>query len=130
MVEASNITADVQGYSITCGSKEGDHTVPKIDLVGAIQSTLQSRRLKFADDLPLVPILEKELEAFRTKVTSDRNETFGAWRESDHDDLVLALALAVWFGERDSGVPNQFAIPKQPLIPAYFGGGIGSSTGW
>ena len=32
------------------------------------------------------------------KVTADRNETFGAWRERDHDDLVMALALALFVG--------------------------------
>ena len=28
------------------------------------------------------------------------NETFESWRERDHDDLVLAVALAAWLGER------------------------------
>ena len=28
-------------------------------------------------------------------MTADRNETFEAWREKDHDDLVLALALHI-----------------------------------
>jgi hypothetical protein len=32
---------------------------------------------------------------WRMKVTADRNETFESWRERDHDDLVLALALAL-----------------------------------
>ena len=28
------------------------------------------------------------------------NETFESWRERDHDDLVLAVALAIWFGDK------------------------------
>jgi hypothetical protein len=31
-------------------------------------------------------------------VTAAANETFEAWRERDHDDLVLALALALYVG--------------------------------
>ena len=41
---------------------------------------------------------------FRVSVTSDRNETFAAWREKDHDDLVLALALAVF--------DSQLSVPR------------------
>jgi hypothetical protein len=40
-----------------------------------------------------------ELLAFRAKVTASANETFEAWRERDHDDLVLAVATAAWVGE-------------------------------
>jgi hypothetical protein len=32
------------------------------------------------------------------KVTADRTETFSSWRERDHDDLVMALALALFVG--------------------------------
>jgi hypothetical protein len=42
----------------------------------------------------------QELLAFRVKVTASANETFEAWRERDHDDLVLAVATAAWVGER------------------------------
>lgn len=103
MVKESGISADVRAYTITAGYKEGDGTVPKADLVAAVQAALQTRRLRFARALELRETLEKELEMFRVKVTADRNETFAAWREKDHDDLVLALALAVWYGERHGG---------------------------
>jgi hypothetical protein len=38
--------------------------------------------------------------AFQVKVTASAHETFGSWRENAHDDLVLAVALAAWLGER------------------------------
>ena len=41
-----------------------------------------------------VAILIRELETFRVKITEAANETFGAWREGQHDDLLLAVALA------------------------------------
>jgi hypothetical protein len=29
------------------------------------------------------------------------HDSYGAWREGTHDDLVLALACSLWAGERD-----------------------------
>jgi hypothetical protein len=46
----------------------------------------------------LTPVLAQELSLFRVKITLAANETFEAWRERDHDDLVLALALALYVG--------------------------------
>jgi hypothetical protein len=46
----------------------------------------------------LAPVLAEELGLFRVKVTAAANETFEAWWERDHDDLVLALALALYAG--------------------------------
>ena len=46
------------------------------------------------------------MENFRVKVTDAANETFGAWRERPHDDLVLAVAIAAWQAER----PAPFAL--------------------
>jgi hypothetical protein len=39
--------------------------------------------------------LLRELAAFRV-TTAKANETFGAVSHGGHDDLVLAVALAVW----------------------------------
>ncbi len=97
------ITASFRPYTITAGQQPGAGTVPKKDLVGAVQAALQNKRLRIAEALPLRPILERELETFRVTVTADRNETFSAWRERDHDDLVLALALALYVGSQSQG---------------------------
>jgi hypothetical protein len=45
-------------------------------------------------------MLVKELESFRIKVTTARSEASELWREGQHDDLVLAAALAAWWGEK------------------------------
>jgi hypothetical protein len=34
------------------------------------------------------------------KISDSGNEQFESWRERDHDDLVLAVALAVWAAEQ------------------------------
>jgi hypothetical protein len=31
---------------------------------------------------------------------STAHDSYEAWREGDHDDLVLSVALACWAGER------------------------------
>jgi hypothetical protein len=79
---------------------EGGFNVPKRDLIGVVQMLLQSRRLKFAAGLPGVDVLVRELETFRAKISiSTGHESFEAWRERDHDDCVLSLAIGCWVGE-------------------------------
>jgi hypothetical protein len=96
MFRAAKIAASLRPYSITGGDAITGCTVAKKHLVGAIQAPLASSRLRFAAELELTPVLVKELENFRAKVTLDRNEVFESWRERDHDDCVLSLALALW----------------------------------
>jgi hypothetical protein len=74
--------------------------VAKVQLVSVLQAQLSNRRLKIASGLPEAEILTEELHAFRTKITVAGNETFGSWRERDHDDMVLAVAMALWLAER------------------------------
>jgi hypothetical protein len=75
------------------------YSVPKRELVGCLQVLLQTGRLKIASGLPEVEVLVKELLNFQVKITASAHDTYGAWREGAHDDLVLALALATWYGE-------------------------------
>lgn len=75
-----------------------DLTVPKKDLVAVVQMALGNELLKVAK-LPLAPLLKKELQNFRMKYSKAGNAQFEAWRESDHDDMVLALAIAIWVAE-------------------------------
>lgn len=103
MVRAAKLTSRVHAYSITCGLQPGEGTVPKKDLVGAVSAALQQRRIKLAN-LDLAATLEAEMEAFRVKVTADRNETFASWREKDHDDILLAFTLALWFAELNPNI--------------------------
>lgn len=87
------------GHEVT-HSESGQFRVPKKDLVGSLQTLLQTRRLRVAKALPDAAVLVRELETFRVKVTESANESFGAWREGQHDDLVLSVALAAWMGEK------------------------------
>ncbi len=99
-----NMGLSFKSVVITGGEREvrdGDtYRVPKRDLVAAPQVLLQSRRLKIAPSLPEARTLTEELLNFRYEITRSANDAYGAWREGDHDDLVLAVALAVWAIER------------------------------
>jgi hypothetical protein len=44
--------------------------------------------------------LVEELQNFQVKVTAADKEDALSWRERPHDDLVLAVAIAAWQGER------------------------------
>ena len=93
------------GVTITAGSvaTKGEHKddirCPKKLLVSTLQVLLAERRLTFSGEMPLLPTLQSELQNFKVKITASANETFEAWRERDHDDLVLSVGLAAWVGE-------------------------------
>jgi len=101
--------ARVEGHFCIASISDGHETkhpgnsqweVPKRTLVSVMQVLLQRRRLHIASELPEAQTLVKELHTFRSKVSLVRNDTLELWREREHDDLVLAMALACWWAER------------------------------
>jgi hypothetical protein len=74
--------------------------VPKKELVSTLQVIMQSARLKISE-MPERKVIIHELQTFTAKINvATGHETFEAWRERDHDDMVLAVAMACWLGER------------------------------
>jgi len=94
---------NVLGISITGGTAIGrdqcGYTIPKRDLVSNAVVVLQSGKLKIAENLPLLSEMVQEMMNFKIKVSPRGHDSYEAWRESDHDDLVLATCLALWCGE-------------------------------
>jgi hypothetical protein len=92
--------------TITGGQKvtmddEGLH-IPKGELVSAVQRVLQEERIRLPADDPHVDTLTTELTDFQANITLSGHVTYGAaegWRSGKHDDLVLAAAMALWWGE-------------------------------
>jgi hypothetical protein len=77
------------------------YRVPKRELVSRLLGPFEGGRLKIAAGMPLAPELRDELLNFRVKIDRETaHDSYEAWRESDHDDLVLACALACWWVER------------------------------
>jgi hypothetical protein len=74
-----------------------EYSVPKQDLVSALEVPFHNGTLKVAKGLEGWPKLREELLNFRRKQnTRTAHISYEHWRESDHDDLVLAAALACW----------------------------------
>jgi hypothetical protein len=80
-----------------------DYRVPKRDLVSTVSVLLQAKRLKIAPALREAKTLVNELLAFKVSISLKGRDSYGndvgPWRENPHDDLVLAVALACWYGE-------------------------------
>jgi hypothetical protein len=74
-----------------------EYSVPKQDLVSALEVPFHKGTLKVARGLEGWPKLREELLNFRRKQNkTTAHISYEHWRESDHDDLVLAAALACW----------------------------------
>lgn len=89
-------------------NEAGGQTVAKLDLVSRLQALMHTGRLHMPDTLPLARVFRRELLDFRVSYTAVGNATFGA-REGAHDDLILAVALAVW------GLTNERIATVGPL---------------
>jgi hypothetical protein len=71
------------------------YSVPKLTLISTVQALLHDGRLKIHKGLADVQVLVAELQDFQAQVTDSGYWRFGA-RAGKHDDLVLALAIALW----------------------------------
>lgn len=91
------IPVTITGGTTIRMDEEGGYHVPKYDLVAALQAWWAMGRLKIAGKLQLTEIFLRELQNFVPKVTASNNVSYEALREGDHDDLVISVALAVWW---------------------------------
>ena len=99
------------GITITAGdgSSQRGYTrgylgfnVSKLELVGQLIATAHQSKLKVSKKLPLAPVLQQELQDFRVSYTDSGYSKFGA-RSGKHDDLVLSVAVAIWWARHNEG---------------------------
>jgi hypothetical protein len=83
-------SGDTQRYA------DGYYRVPKRDLIVGLQVLMQQGGLQIAEGMKEAATLVKEMAEMRVKISGSGNEQSGAWRSGEHDDLVLAVALAYW----------------------------------
>ena len=87
------------------------YNVPKRDLITNLQVLFQNERLRIAKGLPEGQTFITELMNFKLKVNvKTGHDTYEAWREGIHDDLVLSVAMAAWFA--DKGKRHIGPVPK------------------
>jgi hypothetical protein len=93
------------GVTITAGdatTSEGlNYHVPKLNLVSRLQALLHNDQLKIHKGLADAQALVAELQEFRAQVGESGYWKFGA-RSGKHDDLVLAVAIALWRAHGDT----------------------------
>ncbi len=99
MLKAARLS--VMAVTITGGaeaSHEGlEYHIPKRDLVAAAQVLMQQRKLRVAQGVEAAQEFVKELENFKYKISlTTGHDSYEAWRESIHDDLVLCICMACW----------------------------------
>jgi hypothetical protein len=103
--------------TITGGDTErhadGYYRVPKRDLIVGLQVLMQLGGLQIAEGMKEGATLVKEMAEMRVKVSGSGHEQFGAWRSGEHDDLVLAVALACWAVRR---VTPPVRRPRVPVV--------------
>ena len=93
-------------------STAGYISVPKRDLVAALAMGSEASVL-VAPELEYAPVLRREIANFRAKITTSGHDTYEAWREGQHDDLVLAAALAIWWSRK----AGHFTLADRMLAP-------------
>jgi hypothetical protein len=75
--------------------------VPKRALIATLVALFEAGRVGIAAGIPNSAELIEELLNVQVKINRrTRQESYGAKGKQRHDDLVLALALAVWYGEK------------------------------
>lgn len=94
----------IHGGSAVSHPRSKVYHVPKRDLAGIVQVLMQQQRLAINPKLRDSNTLVAELQNFRIKISKTGHDSYGAgegadWREGEHDDLVLAVAMAAWMGE-------------------------------
>lgn len=104
------IAITITGGSVAHGAGHR-WSVPKRDLVHGLLLAFQDQRLTYANRLEQAPTFLQELVAFQLTVnTQTGHDTYEAWREGAHDDLVLAVAVACWLAEHEVDARYQAAL--------------------
>jgi hypothetical protein len=88
-------------------AKEQGYNVPKRDIVTALLTAFQMKRYKMPppSKMPIIKKFEEELTGFRMKVNQKTgHDSYEAWMEKIHDDLVISAAMAVWWFDKTHGI--------------------------
>ncbi len=86
------------GFEVTQVNKAAEFHVPRRVLISTVQVVLQGQRVRIADTLSEAAQLQQELLGLKLKVTPE-GEQFEAGAPGGRDDLVMAVADGLWFGE-------------------------------
>jgi hypothetical protein len=107
-VRASVVEVLITGGHAVSRDERGVVHVAKTQLGSTLVALEGQRRLEVAPKLKLRAALERELSTFSARITPAGNEQVLADpRSGEHDDLVLAVVLPCFYGERFHAGPWQ-----------------------
>jgi hypothetical protein len=111
-----------QGNEVRYIPENDQYNVPVKELVGAAQILMEQQRIDVGPS-EHTEDLKRELLAFTRKIKKETaHESFGAWRENIHDDLVFGLSMGAWW-QKVKMEPWEQHLQDEYL--ARFGGGSG-----
>lgn len=92
----------LKAVTITSGesfSQQGSaFHVGKARLIGTFLGAFDGGKVNVNPNMPIWPQLEKEMLSYRAEISAQGRAKFEA-EEGEHDDMIFALAQAVWYGE-------------------------------
>lgn len=105
MLRAAGLGCEIAAVTITGGEQQHNTgasawSVPKQDLLALVQVLLERNELRLAKGLRELGPLVRELTDVRSTRKANGRERLGADGCGEHDDLVIALALACWRARR------------------------------
>jgi hypothetical protein len=99
LMRVAGLGCGIVPVNLTGGEREsqsgGIWNVPKQGLISGLLLMLEKKELALSKRVAAALVLDKELAGMEARVSRSGHFTFGA-REGEHDDLVMAAALACW----------------------------------
>jgi hypothetical protein len=120
MLRGAALGCEICAVTITSGERESETAsgwnVPKQDLIAAMQVPLERGALRIAREMREVGPLVKELMDMKSVRGRSGRVRLGADGCDEHDDLVIAVALACWRAGRKEKRKNGWGTQRLPGI--------------
>lgn len=104
LLRQARLGCEMVAVTISGGEREsfiaGMWSVPKRDLISRVQVLLEQGEMRIARELRDAGALMRELMDVKMTVSGAGHMRLGADGSGEHDDLVIALALACWMANR------------------------------
>ncbi len=114
MLRSARLGQNICAVTITGGGRAhsagSGWNVPKQDLMSGLRVLLERGELRIARDLRGARMLMRELMDMQARERGDGRMRFGAEGAGEHDDLVIALALACWKARQVNSLDGQVRI--------------------
>jgi hypothetical protein len=117
MMRGAGLGCEITAVTITGGEREGHGrnmwvSVPKRDLIAGVQVALDNGELRIARGMREAGALVRELvNVRRWEGVGTGRMRIGAEGYGEHDDLVIALALACWRARRSENGEKGVRLP-------------------